>query len=118
MEGRTGECMEQSHPGNGYLIKKQNSRASARLQASLPLVLDSGFVLPPTIHMNLTIFLPIFPSKAPKGDRQGSAIRVKCQQDPATLPDNGGDLIKCNAMLDQLRSCVGRVEKYREDAQV
>lgn len=83
------------------LLKKQNTRVSARLQASLPfLCLVLFLCCRPVIHRNLRVFLRIFPSKALRGDRQGSGIWVKCQWDPVTQPDNGGDLIKCNAMLD------------------
>lgn len=110
--------MDQSHPGNGYLIKKTKFQSFCS-STGLPLFSpDSVSVLPPAIHTNLRIFLLIFPYTASREDRQGSAIWVKCQRDPVTHPDNGGDLIKCNAMLDQLKSCVGRVEKYGEDAQV
>lgn len=99
------------------LLKKQNFRVSAHLQVFLPLV-PVVSVLSPAIHTDLSVFLSVSPTKAPRRDRQGSGMWVKCQWDPVTHPDNGGDLIKRNAMLDQLRRCVGRVEKYREDAQV
>lgn len=110
-EGQVSACSKVTQE-MVLLFKKQNFRASACLQAFLP------FLCCHPLFTQIKNFPTSIPLQSPQRDRQGSAIQVKCQRDPVTHPDNGGDLIKCNAMLDQLRSCVGRVEKYREDAQV
>lgn len=105
----------------GILFKKHNVRVFARLQALLSPLPDAEnpiSVTQPSYTQEFTVILQIFSYKALRGDSRGNGIGVKCQIDPVTLRDNGGDLIKCNTLLYQLRSCVGRPEKYREGTQV
>lgn len=105
----------------GILIKKQNVRVFACLQAflsPLPDVENPVSVTQPGYTEAFRVILQIFSYEALRGDSQGNGIWVKCQIDPVTRRDNGRDLIKCNTMLYQLRSCVGRLEKYREGIQV
>lgn len=97
------------------------ARVFARLEAFLSPVPDAEnpvSVTQPSYRQEFRVILQIFSYKALGGDSQGNGIRVTCELDPVTLHDNGGDLIKCNTMLYQLRSCVGRPEKYREGTQV
>lgn len=105
----------------GILFKKQNVRVFARLQAFLSPLRDAENPVSrtqPSYTQEFRVILQIFSYKALRGDSQGNGIWVKCQTDPVTCRDNGADLIKCNTMLYQLRSCVGRLKKYREGTQV
>lgn len=114
-ERRTGECMKQSHQGNYYLTRKVKFQSFCLSTGFLPS--RAWFCFCAAAHYSHKFkSLPTnIPLQSPQRRQAGKWNMGKMSVRSSW---SGGDSIKCNAMLDQLRSCVGRVEKYKENAQV